>query len=108
MIWIRRNLREEKIERWNLSANFKVWISKYALTKGIYELEVKRCVNSIRDKDESDMVEIRKNGFTSYFHGEGKEWHLTKESAIVRAEEMKLRKIESVKKQLNKLEKLKF
>jgi len=100
MIWIRRNLREEKIERWNLSANFKVWISKYALTKGIYELEVKRCVNSIRDKDESDMV--------SYFHGEGKEWHLTKESAIVRAEEMKLRKIESVKKQLNKLEKLKF
>lgn len=92
----------------HMSENFKVWISKYALTKGVYELEVKRCVKSIHDKEESDMVEIKENCYTSYFHGEGKEWHLTKESAIVRAEEMKSRKIESVKKQLNKLEKLKF
>lgn len=77
----------------------KVYITKYALTKGIYEAEAEESNNfpgMITTKD------------YSYFHGEGKDWTRTKETAIVRAEEMRLKRIESLKKQIEKLEKLKF
>ena len=54
-----------------------------------------------------DMIEvIGSNGM--YFHGEGKDWHRAKESAIKRAEEMRLKKITSVEKQLQKLKDMKF
>ena len=43
-----------------------------------------------------------------YFHGEGREWHRTKESAIDKAEEMRKKKIETMKKQIEKLEKMEF
>jgi len=38
----------------------------------------------------------------------GNDWHRTEEAAIKRAEEMRLKKIASVKKQLGKLEKMRF
>jgi hypothetical protein len=43
-----------------------------------------------------------------FYHGEGKEWHTSKESAIKKAQEMKQKKIETLKKQIAKLEKIKF
>jgi hypothetical protein len=43
----------------------------------------------------------------NYF-GEGKEWHLTKDDAIKRANEVRLKKIELLKKQIAKLEKMDF
>jgi len=79
----------------------KVWISKYALTQGIFEMEAEQ------DKTYPSMVTRIGNNLETY-HEEGRDWHLTKESAIKKAEEMRLKKIESVKKQLAKLEKLKF
>lgn len=85
----------------------KVWISKYALTQGIEEIEAKICNNE-------DMVERVKDtsivGFqpSQYYHGEGREWHLTKEEAIKKAEEMRDKKIRSVQKQLEKLQNMKF
>lgn len=79
----------------------KVWITRYALTKGIIESEVIYCGD--------DMVRERKQGcFPIYYHGEGHEWHKTKESAIAKAEEMRKKKIASLKKQIEKLEKMKF
>jgi hypothetical protein len=42
------------------------------------------------------------------YHSEGIEWHRTESSAIARAEEMRLAKIASLKKQIAKLEKMKF
>jgi len=42
------------------------------------------------------------------YFGEGKDWHRTKESAIKRAEKMKINKIANVKKQLEKLKEMKF
>jgi len=84
------------------SDTFKVWITRYALTEGIYEKEAKVCINV-----SEDMIEvIGSNGM--YFHGEGKDWHRTKESAIKRAEEMRKKKITSVEKQLQRLKDMKF
>ena len=42
------------------------------------------------------------------YHGEGKEWCRTKEEAIKRAEEMRKKKICSLKKQIEKLNSLRF
>ena len=79
----------------------KVWISKYALSKGIYEREVKQ------GEIYPDTVYI--NAWRESFHGgEGKEWHKTREDAVRRAEEMRIKKIASLKKQIEKLEKMKF
>jgi hypothetical protein len=79
----------------------KVYITKYALTRGIIdEKEVEICKNI------PNMVECREAFFHDYFHKP--DWHETKEEAIKRAELMKNKKIESLKKQIQKLEKIKF
>jgi hypothetical protein len=61
----------------------KVWITKYALTKGIYEAEVE-------DFDDIDFhsVLILKGG---HYYGRiySPHWHKTKESAIAQAEKMR-------------------
>lgn len=46
--------------------------------------------------------------WNDYYHGEGKEWHRTRESAVAKAEEMRCKKIDSLKKQIEKLEKKRF
>ena len=79
----------------------KVWITKYALTQGIFEKEAEECgigQGMIRTKEQ----------YPSYYHDEGKDWHRSKESAVKRAEEKKKKKISSLKKKLEKLEKMKF
>ena len=54
-----------------------------------------------------DMLKWRvKDGDTNTAHG--KDWHRTPEQALARAEEMRLAKIESLKKSIKKLEGLKF
>ncbi|WP_431785830.1 hypothetical protein [Paenibacillus lactis] len=78
----------------------KVWISKYALTTGIYEIEA-------RETHSPNMVVDAKDSLAMY-HGEGKEWHKSKEEAIKRAEIMRKKKIESLEKQLQKLKEMKF
>jgi len=86
--------------------SMKVWITKWALTQGIFEAEVEEC-------DTEGMVAQKPDGgglcnMATYYHGEGKEWHRTRESAVARAEAMRQKKIANVKKQLKKLELLKF
>lgn len=78
----------------------KVWITKYALTKGILEKECEDRGNG--------AVKEAENRFPIYYHREGDEWHRTKESAIKKAEEMRQKKIASLKKQIEKLEKMRF
>lgn len=78
----------------------KAWITKYALTSGIIEME--------GEITNSGSLYDMNAGFPTYYHGEGREWHRTKESAIAKAEEMRQKKIASLKKQIEKLEKMKF
>ena len=86
----------------------KVFITKYALTKGIQEEQAKRSAQS-----PTTMIEVNptpENGydFTEYFHGEGEEWHLTRKSASATAEKMRRSKINSLQKEIEKMEELNF
>ena len=74
----------------------KVWITKYALTRGIFELEVDSCGIDVVNGKES---------LYPYFEGD---WRKTKEEAVLRANCMREQKIKSLKKQIEKLEKMKF
>lgn len=78
----------------------KVFVTKYALTQGIEEEEAR----DVKD----GMVQLTRHKFPVYMHGEGKQWHRTRESAIATAEKMRLKKIELLKKQIQKLEALTF
>lgn len=75
-----------------------VFITKYALTQGILEIEPKQThsVNMIGDVN---------NQYT-YYHKP--DWHLTKEEAIIRAEEMRIKKLQSLDKQIKRISALKF
>lgn len=73
----------------------KVWITTYALTKGIYEVEAE----IIDDKY------AKTPGPWSLFT---KDWTKSKEDAVRIADEMRVRKIASLKKSIKKLEALKF
>lgn len=75
----------------------KVYITKYALSRGIIETDAVECESF------PDMIETKDFG---YF--QGSDWHRTMEAAVAMAEEMRLKKIESLKKQIEKLEGMKF
>lgn len=78
-----------------------VWITKYALTSGIEKAraEVKT--------DFPDMATvIRKSGWCDYFHKN--DWHRTEEAAFARAEQMRQRKIVSLRRSLKRFEEMSF
>jgi len=86
----------------------KVWVTKYALTEGILELEAQD-THPLKIGIWVRYAETSANaGFGTYLYGEGKEWHRTREAAVKRAEEMRQAKIKSVRKQLAKLEEMRF
>jgi len=79
----------------------KVYITKYALTKGILEKEEAEVC-----KDTSlDMISVHSR-YTEYYHKP--DWHESKEEAIEQAEKMRERKIKNLEKQINKLKNLSF
>lgn len=80
----------------------KIWITKYAMTKGVYEADA--------DQVGISMVRVKGtlNSYTQYFHGEGREWHRNKEQAKERAEVMRDMKIASLEKSIKKIRALNF
>lgn len=77
----------------------KVWITKYALTSGIFVIEdAEKTENGVLWQTTGRMIES--------YHG--KDWHETWESARDRAEEMQVKKIKSLKKQMYKILAMKF
>jgi hypothetical protein len=74
----------------------KVWITKYALSKGIIESEAR----------DADGGYVSCPGFYGLFGGS--DWVRSKEAAQLTAESMRIHRIASLKKQIAKLEKLKF
>lgn len=77
------------------------WITRNALTSGIEKVEGEVCHDIA-----SNMFHCAGKCHSVNVHGN--DWHRTKEAAIKRAEEMRLKKISSLKKQLEKLEKIRF
>lgn len=80
----------------------KVYITKYALTKGIYEIEAEICENI-----NPDMIKSTSNRNETY-HGKGNNWHTDRDKALIAAKGMRDRKIKSLHTQINKLNKLTF
>ncbi|MGG7470791.1 hypothetical protein ACVVIH_20565 [Chryseobacterium arthrosphaerae] len=78
----------------------KVYITKYALTKGIIESEGEILGGPTK------MLRTTINSYRVNFYGT--EWHQNKNEAIYKAEEMRKKKIASLEKQIEKLKKLKF
>lgn len=78
----------------------KVWITTYALTDGI------KAVDAEWSSVHPSMVSYRPEGISldRYVHGEGKDWHRTPESAEQRVEQMRAKRIASLKKNLAALE----
>ena len=83
-----------------MQKRFKVWVTKYALSEGILAGEAE---------------DINDNAINFYWRISaapiflnGKDWHRTEESAIERAEKMRTRKIESLRKKIAKLESMTF
>lgn len=79
----------------------KVYITKHALTKGIMEKEAEIC-----DNVSKDMIKITTNHYPEYYHKPF--WYTDKQEAIKHAENMCKKKIASLKKSIEKLEKLNF
>jgi hypothetical protein len=82
---------------------FTAWITKYALTTGIKQIEARRCLTANRD-----MIEDVGTRFCVLYHGEGREWHCSRAGAVVRAKELRTAKINSLHKQIAKLEAMLF
>ncbi len=80
----------------------KVYCSKYALTNGITQHEL------VRDEKDGCAVVKWDGGLNGQNYLWRNDWHYNLKDAIARAEEIRLAKIASVKKQLAKLEKLDF
>ncbi len=79
----------------------KVYVTKYALTKGIqrYGRATWKVESMIR-------VDIKDQFFGRYF--DKPDWHTTYAEAVARAEQMRVDKLNSLRKQLAKLEALTF
>ncbi len=79
----------------------RIWVTSHALTAGI--IEVPEAEIGFDDAMASWRIP---NGYRMHAHGNN--FHLTREAAVKRAEEMRVKKIASLKKSIAKLEKLSF
>lgn len=81
----------------------KVWITKYALSSGIFQIEGEISATN------SDAIKVQREGrYPELFWKEGKDWHKTEEAARDRCRQMWRAKISSLNKQIQKLKNLKF
>lgn len=73
-----------------------VFITKYALTKGIKKID--------NAAIENGMAYNPRQQWKVYFNGEGKDWHRTFEGAVERAEQLRKARIQSLKQSLAAME----
>jgi hypothetical protein len=78
----------------------KVYVTQYALTKGIEEFEASQT------KDFPQYVTVKRHGWDSYVHKPN--WHTDRTEAVMQALAMRIDKIASLKKQLARLEAMTF
>lgn len=76
----------------------KVYITKYALTRGIIEADARLC-----EAGGGSMVMVRPG---EYYHNDN--WHQTRAEAEAVAESMRVAKLEALQKQVAKLTKKTF
>lgn len=79
----------------------KVYITKYALTAGIFAVDGRLFANDT-------AVSYKQEGASFVQHAHGKDFHHTPEEALARAEEMRISKLKSLDKQMKKVSAIKF
>ena len=82
--------------------NIKVWITRYALTEGIFS-----CLATLEHNASGrQFVSLKRSSshYSECFFGN--DWHLSYEDAIMQAEKMRIAKIVSLQKQIKKLDAL--
>ena len=84
----------------------KVWVTKYALTDGIYEVD--RAERLPHDTDAIIMNSTIDEDCSIIVRKYGKEWTDTVESAIEIAESMRVKKINSMERKIGQLKDLKI
>ena len=84
----------------------KVWITKYALTDGI--IEAKQFPGAAYAGKEYAFFVGKNSQYIADFYIPYEELFWDKNSAIVKAEEMRQEKIASLKKQIKKFEEMRF
>ena len=78
----------------------KAYVTKFALTKGIMHLDGEI------ETSGGGPASFRANGdYVSFYRND---WHKTLEAAVVQAEKMRKTKLESLRKQIVKLESMEF
>lgn len=79
------------------------FVTKYAMAKGVFQVEADepRTPGYLRGHHPTER-------WSFDAHGDGRQWHRTREAAEARAEQMRQAKIASLKKQIAKLEKMTF
>lgn len=80
----------------------KVWITKYALSKGLIEIEA----TASGFHTEGIYVQLPHSAVPQTYYQP--DWLSIKADAVIRAEKLRDDRIASLKKQITKLEKLKF
>lgn len=75
----------------------KVWISKYALTNGIEEIDI---------REVGDGMVATLGPYTNYYLPG--QWHETREAAVARAEVMRVAKLKSLRKSISEIEGMVF
>lgn len=80
----------------------KVWITKYALTKGIIELDDAEICSNVNPT----MIRVKRNGYLNYFHKD--QWHDSFAAAQIDANKRVSKKLTSINKQLRKFSNLNF
>lgn len=79
----------------------RIWVTRHALTRGI------PCVEAHVD---GAMARYQLPGayVPQFAHVEGRDWHKTEEAALARADEMRRERIATLKKSIDKLQKMKI
>jgi hypothetical protein len=78
----------------------KVWITQYALTTGIQEFEAEITATC------PTMIEVPAQKYAPYYHKPY--WHTSREEAVTHAEELRKKKLASLRRTIAKLESLNF
>lgn len=79
----------------------KIWVTRWAITGGIIQADAKL-------HDSGTMASYKPDGSWSTVCVHGEDFHLTEELAIQRAYIMRAKKIQTLNKQLEKIQKLSF
>lgn len=84
----------------NVKAGQRLWRSKYALTEGIKE------VVSRDDADDSGYIRLEEHSWNLFKIG--RDVHTTRQEAVLAAEAMRVKRLNSLRKKIKKLEAMVF